>query len=132
MQANKQSFTQSRESPSYLGVLVKLVCSDVINGKDELNTLGLGLFDEGYNLFSASSVVDGFSNLMIELAQGQHHPRKTHRNVIQNLLEGERHATANYKGVNLAGAKLIVISVKKKHLLPCPTCSQLVESYRKP
>ena len=48
---------------SDLGVLVKLICSDIVDGENEFYFVGLCLFDKGSNLFRAVLVKKGGSNL---------------------------------------------------------------------
>lgn len=68
-----------------LGILVELVGGDVVDGKDELDVVGLGLLDELADGLGAGLVKEGVTNA----------------DVLESLLEGEGHATANDEGVDL-------------------------------
>lgn len=68
-----------------VGVLVELVGGDVINGEDELDALGLGLLNEA---------ADSLGTGLVE-------ERVTDGDVLEGLLEGEGHATADNEGVDL-------------------------------
>ncbi|KAI6777240.1 hypothetical protein HG530_001185 [Fusarium avenaceum] len=68
-----------------VGVLVELVGSDVVDGENELNALGLGLLNEAAN----------------SLGTGLVEERVTDGDVLEGLLEGEGHATADDEGVDL-------------------------------
>lgn len=68
-----------------LGVLVELVGGDVVDGQDDLDVLGLGLLDQLSNSLGASLVKEGAAN----------------GDVLEGLLEGKGHATADDEGVDL-------------------------------
>lgn len=67
------------------GISGELVGSDVVDGEDNLDILLLGLLDELGNGLGASLVEEG----------------ATDRDVLEGLLEGESHATADDEGVDL-------------------------------
>lgn len=68
-----------------VGVLVKLVGGDEVGRQDNLDVLGLGLLDQLGNGLGAGLVEE-------RVANGE---------VVEDLLEGESHATADDEGVNL-------------------------------
>lgn len=68
-----------------VSILVELVGSDVVNGQDELDVLGLGLLNQASNGLGTSLVEEGVTN----------------GDVVEGLLEGESHTTADDEGVDL-------------------------------
>jgi hypothetical protein len=68
-----------------VGVLVKLVGGDVVDREDELDALLLGLLNEVTDGLGAGLVEEGVSD----------------GDVLESLLEGEGHATADDEGVDL-------------------------------
>lgn len=68
-----------------VGILVELVGSDVVDGQDQLDVLVLGLLDQLGNGLGASLIEEGSAD----------------GDVVEDLLEGEGHATADDEGVDL-------------------------------
>ena len=57
----------TRRNVTDLGVLVELVGGDIVDGENELDVVGLCLFDEGSDLFRAVLVKKGVSDLCDDL-----------------------------------------------------------------
>jgi hypothetical protein len=72
-------------SVASVGVLVELVGGDVVDGEDELDVLLLGLLNEVTDGLGAGLIEEGVSD----------------GDVLEGLLEGEGHATADDEGVDL-------------------------------
>lgn len=77
--------TLSVSGVTNVGVLVELVGSDIVHGENELDTLGLGLLDK---------LANSLGTVLVE-------ERVTDGDVLESLLEGESHTTADDEGVDL-------------------------------
>ena len=108
------------EAKADLGILVEFVGGNVVDGEDELDIVLICLFNEVLDLLGSLRVKERSTDLPSAklLTPGF----AAYLDVVQSLLEGERHTTTNDQGVDLS------ISLCSRNAaifsLPCRACSQ--------
>lgn len=89
-------------SKADLGILVKLVGGNVVDGEDELDIVLLCLFNEVLDLLGSLRVKERSTDLpSAKLLSSEF---AAHLDIVQGLLEGERHTTTNDQSVDLSSA----------------------------
>ena len=87
---------------AYLSILVELVGGDVVDGEDELDVVLLCLFNEVLDLLGSLRVKERSTDLpSAKLLSSEF---AAHLDIVQGLLEGERHTTTNDQSVDLSSA----------------------------
>jgi hypothetical protein len=89
-------------SVTHGGILGKLVGSNVVDWENELDIVLFGLFNKSGDLLGSRSIKEGVANLdTCEFPGLDLRTVRTYLDILERLLEGERHTAADDERVDL-------------------------------
>lgn len=84
-----------------LGILVELVCNDIVNREDDLDIILLGFLNECSDFFGSRLIEERVADLHCSVLMVVEKNKRTNRNILERLFESKRHTTTDDQRIDL-------------------------------